>query len=116
MQQVVPETGQPVCGGLQRWKRFHRFCLRMRQSGPICEGAEVVALHVHHGLSAHADAWLQHARTQCEAWAAQGLPVRLCADKLALQNVPVGDSLEAVARRPAMKHWLAWREGRGLTW
>jgi len=34
-------------------------------------GAEVIALHVHHGLSAHADAWLAHCEAQCTAWGVQ---------------------------------------------
>lgn len=29
-------------------------------------GGRLVALHVHHGLSPHADAWLAHCRRQCE--------------------------------------------------
>lgn len=61
------------------------------------EGAEVVALHVHHGLSVRADAWLSLVQAQCECWAAAGLPVRLLWRCLAL--VPqAGDSVEAVAR------------------
>lgn len=97
MQQVVPETG-PTCfavaysGGRDSTALLFA-CARVAQSA----GAEVVALHVHHGLSSHADAWLQHASVQCEAWAAQGLPVRLLAEKLAL-NVPAGESVEAMAR------------------
>jgi len=57
----------------------------------------VVALHVHHGLSSLADAWLAHARTQCEVWAAAGLPVTFCSRHLQL-TVAAGDSTEAVAR------------------
>ena len=60
-------------------------------------GAQVVALHVHHGLSEHADAWLQHAQEVCEDWAAQGLPLRLLFRHVNL-NVPAGESVEAVAR------------------
>ncbi|RZL01803.1 MAG: tRNA lysidine(34) synthetase TilS [Rubrivivax sp.] len=60
-------------------------------------GLQVVALHVHHGLSAQADQWLAHAQSQCEAWAAQGLPVRLAWRRLRLNQKP-GDSVEALAR------------------
>ena len=38
------------------------------------QGLEVVALHVHHGLSQHADAWLSHIEQQCSAWRDAGLP------------------------------------------
>lgn len=31
-------------------------------------GLEVVALHVHHGLSPHGDNWLEHCRLTCERW------------------------------------------------
>jgi len=60
-------------------------------------GLRVVALHVHHGLSAHADQWLAHAQAQCEAWARQGLPVSLVWRRLSL-NQTAGDSVEALAR------------------
>lgn len=60
-------------------------------------GLRVVALHVHHGLSAHADQWLAHAQAQCEAWARQGLPVSLVWRRLSL-NQSTGDSVEALAR------------------
>jgi len=38
-------------------------------------GAEVVALHVHHGLMREADAWLEHADRQVKRWRKAGLPV-----------------------------------------
>src|SRR5574343_683893 len=60
-------------------------------------GVQVVALHVHHGLSVHADDWLRHAQSMCEAWAGQGLPVRLCWRRVVL-TVNTGDSVDAVAR------------------
>jgi len=60
-------------------------------------GLQVLALHVHHGLSAHADAWLAHAQAQCAAWSAQGLPVSLAWRHLRLSQTP-GDSVEALAR------------------
>ena len=60
-------------------------------------GLSVVALHVHHGISAQADAWLVHAQQQCDAWAQQGLPVRVVCRRLTL-SLQVGDSVEAVAR------------------
>lgn len=53
---------------------------------------EVVALHVHHGLSAQADAWLGQLRRQCRRWG--------CAlDWHRLAGAPApGDSVEAWAR------------------
>ncbi|MBX3620335.1 MAG: tRNA lysidine(34) synthetase TilS [Rhizobacter sp.] len=68
----------------------------------VGQGVDVVALHVHHGLSPHADAWLEHGRRQCERWSRQGLPVRLRARRL--DGAPVaGESIEAWARRERYK-------------
>jgi len=58
----------------------------------------VLALHVHHGLSANADAWLDHARSLCARWARRGMPVELVATRLAA-SPPRGQSIEAWARR-----------------
>lgn len=61
-------------------------------------GVRVVALHVHHGLSAHADEWLAHCEAQCRRWAARGWPVGFAAQRLA-ERPARGDSIEAWARR-----------------
>jgi tRNA(Ile)-lysidine synthase len=61
-------------------------------------GVQVVALHVHHGLSAQADAWLAHAQLVCGRWAAQGLPVSLMHQRVVL-DATQGESIEALARR-----------------
>ncbi len=61
-------------------------------------GCEVVALHVHHGLSKQADEWLEHGSRQCADWAAQGLPVRFVARRLT-GRPQAGDSVEAWARK-----------------
>ncbi len=60
-------------------------------------GLQVVALHIHHGLSVHADAWLAHLQAQIDGWAAEGLPVRLVHERLGGAPGP-GDSVEAWAR------------------
>jgi tRNA(Ile)-lysidine synthase len=57
----------------------------------------VHALHVHHGLSRHADEWLEHLGNQCMRWQRAGLPVRFHAQRLAL-SPRRGESVEAVAR------------------
>ncbi len=59
---------------------------------------DVLALHVHHGLSAHADAWLAHAKQLCEQWVSQGWPVRLHHRHVTVR-LDAGDSLEAQARK-----------------
>ncbi|MDM4765709.1 tRNA lysidine(34) synthetase TilS [Pelomonas sp. SE-A7] len=60
-------------------------------------GLRVLALHVHHGLSRHADDWLLHCRAQCEHWHADGLPVSFLAHRLNGAPAP-GQSVEAWAR------------------
>ncbi len=78
-------------------------------------GIRVLALHVHHGLSAHADAWLAHCQVQCEAWAQKGLPLRFLAQRL--QAAPAaGRSIEAWAReqRYAALEAMALEAGASL--
>ncbi|HEX2010885.1 MAG TPA: tRNA lysidine(34) synthetase TilS [Roseateles sp.] len=60
-------------------------------------GLRVLALHVHHGLSAQADAWLAHCQRQCAAWVAQGLPIEFQYRRL-IGRPASGQSTEAWAR------------------
>jgi len=60
-------------------------------------GIDVVALHVHHGLSPNADAWLAHCRRRCERWARSGHPLRFASEHLSTAPRK-GDSVEAWAR------------------
>jgi len=60
-------------------------------------GVQVCALHVHHGLSPQADAWLAHGQQQCADWAAAGLPLSFHAQRLVGAPAP-GQSVEAWAR------------------
>lgn len=59
-------------------------------------GLAVVAFHVHHGLSAHADAWQAHVERCCAAWVKQGLPVRCMVRRV--QCADDGRGVEAAAR------------------
>jgi tRNA(Ile)-lysidine synthase len=59
-------------------------------------GLAVVALHVHHGLSVHADAWQAHVEHCCAAWAKRGLPVRCMVRRV--QCADDGRGVEAAAR------------------
>ena len=70
------------------------------------QGIRVVALHVHHGLSENADAWLAHCERQCGLWASRRLPVAF--DHRRLMGGPKrGESVEAWARR---ERYAALRE------
>jgi len=78
-------------------------------------GIEVVALHVHHGLSPHADAWLAHCAAQCARWQRRGLPMRLRCERI-VSRPGRGDSIEAWARRQrydALRR-LALEEGASI--
>jgi len=62
------------------------------------QGVRVVAVHVHHGLNPHADAWLAHCEAQCLRWARGGRPIEFVAHRLT--NRPgKGESVEAWARQ-----------------
>lgn len=61
-------------------------------------GLQVVALHVHHGLMAEADAWLAQAQALCRRWQRAGWPLRLRWHRVP-QRPAAGDSVEAWARR-----------------
>ena len=58
----------------------------------------VHALHVHHGLHVHADAWLDHVAAQVKRWARNGLPLTFHHHRL-LTAPQQGESVEAWARR-----------------
>jgi len=79
------------------------------------QGVQVVALHVHHGLSPQADAWLAHARHQCEAWAREGLPVRFFSQRLTTRPA-AAESVEAWARKARYQalREMALAAGAGL--
>lgn len=85
-------------GGRDSTALLHAVASQIRANdlGDV-QAVEVVALHVHHGLSAHADAWRAHCERQCAAWAAAGLPVRLRVHHLDGRPAP-GESIEAWAR------------------
>jgi tRNA(Ile)-lysidine synthase len=59
---------------------------------------EVIALHVHHGLSPNADAWLAHCRARCARWTRAGRPVTFACARVTQAPAP-GESVEAWARR-----------------
>lgn len=60
-------------------------------------GVRVAALHVHHGLSAHADDWVRYCTEQARRWVRRGLPLVLQVERL--DSAPArGQSVEAWAR------------------
>lgn len=78
-------------------------------------GLQVVALHVHHGLMADADAWVKAAIRLCGRWQRAGWPLRLRWHRLS-GSPARGDSVEAWARREryAALAAMAREEGASL--
>ena len=76
------------------------------------QGVQVLALHVQHGLSPDANAWLAHCEAQCKRWARRGLPVVFAAHRLT--SAPAaGESVEAWARQARYKALRAMALARG---
>lgn len=102
--ELSTELGQPrrvavaFSGGRDSTALLHcvaRQAQALNRSVDAC--VQVLALHVHHGLSTQADAWLQHGQALCQTWAAQGLPVEFRHRRLAGEPA-AGQSIEAWAR------------------
>ncbi len=72
-------------GGLDSTCLLHLICQTIPRH-------RVTALHIHHGLSVHADAWLEHCRATCADW-------RCGFESQCVDVTESGDGLEAAARR-----------------
>ena len=72
----------------------------------------VLALHVHHGLSPNADAWLTHCAAQCQRWSERGWPVEFYAHRLTGRPA-TSESVEAWARQARYQalHMMALEHG-----
>ena len=95
-------------GGRDSTALLHATASAARDLG----GTRVLALHVHHGLSRHADAWMQHGSDLCRRWARRGLPVEFFAHRLENKPAP-GESVEAWARRARYKALRRMATGQG---
>ena len=77
-------------------------------------GVTVFALHVHHGLSPNADAWLVACAAQCRRWAKRGLPVEFVAQRLTTSPAK-GESVEAWARQARYRALRTMALERGVS-
>ncbi|MFG6073509.1 tRNA lysidine(34) synthetase TilS [Enterobacter ludwigii] len=75
-------------GGLDSTVLLHRLKL-WRDNEP---DIQLRAMHIHHGLSPHADAWVSHCEAVCAAWA-----IPLTVERVHLQDEGLG--IEAQARK-----------------
>jgi len=77
-------------------------------------GAKVFALHVHHGLSPNADAWLSACEAQCVRWVKRGLPVVFASARLTTSPAQ-GESVEAWARQARYRALRAMAVANGVS-
>lgn len=96
----TPRTADPpliiavaVSGGRDSTALLH--CLA---HAALLLGVQVHALHVHHGLMADADRWVEHLQAQVGRWTRRGLAIKLHVHRLSAKPQP-GDSIEAWARK-----------------
>lgn len=105
--QPAPTVAVAVSGGRDSTALLHATA---RAAGPA--GLQVVALHVHHGLSPSADDWLRHLQRQCARWARGGLPLRLVWQRLS-GSPARGESVESWARRERYRALAEMARGVG---
>ena len=86
-------VGVAFSGGLDSTALLHATAAAARAEG----GLDVAALHVHHGLLAEADAWVEQATELCARWRRRGLPVALHTARVGGKPAR-GASVEAWAR------------------
>jgi tRNA(Ile)-lysidine synthase len=96
-------------GGRDSTALLHATCHAARALG-----LKVVALHVHHGLLPDADQWTRWGAALCRRWAARGLPLRWCCERLDSRPA-AGDSVEAWARRQRYHALAAMARGAGAS-
>jgi tRNA(Ile)-lysidine synthase len=112
--ELVPAPARTVAvavsGGRDSLALLHAA---VRAARPL--GVRVVALHVHHGLMAEADAWAAGVERACAQLAGEGADVRFACTRL--RGAPgAGQSVEAWARREryAALAAMAWAAGATL--
>ena len=64
-------------GGRDSTALLHAAATQAQRLNAAGADLQVLGLHIHHGLSRQADAWLLHCQAQCAAWATAGLPLTL---------------------------------------
>lgn len=80
------------------------FLLKQLQAA---HGRELLAVHVHHGLSPNADAWAEHVEAVCAAW-----QIPFCLQRVQVQRTASLEAAARAARRTALSGVL--QEGDAL--
>ena len=85
-------------GGLDSTVLLHRLMLWREQEPDV----ELRAIHIHHGLSPHADSWVAHCEALCAAW-----QIPLLVERVTLHDEGLGTEAQArKARYAAFTHHL----------
>ena len=90
---AAPAATQQCRSRLQR-RRDSTACCTPRWPQPPNSASTSWRLHVHHGLSVHADAWLAHCDSLCRRWAARGKQLAFATRRLT-GRPERGESVEA---------------------
>ena len=106
---ATPTVAVAFSGGHDSTALLHATCAAAKALG-----LQVAALHVHHGLLAEADGWLQQAQSLCTRWRRRGAPLHLLSTRLASRPAS-GDSVEAWARRERYAALAAMARQAGAT-
>ena len=83
-------------GGLDSTVLLHRLMLWREQQPDV----QIRAIHIHHGLSANANAWVAHCETLCQTW-----NIPLIVERVTLKDEGLGTEAQArKARYAAFEH------------
>ncbi|MFK0571885.1 tRNA lysidine(34) synthetase TilS [Endozoicomonas sp.] len=104
LQSLLPECPLTVAfsGGVDSTVLLHLLTL-LRDQGAV---SKVQAVHVHHGLSKHADQWAEHCQSVCDQW-----QVPLTIVRVSLENEGYG--LEQAAREARYQVFVNAVKGGG---
>ena len=84
----------------------------LAEASPL--GVDVLALHVHHGLSPNADAWLAHCEDQCRRWRRRHPGLRFVTQRLTTRPAK-GESVEAWARQARYRALREMAQAQGAS-
>ncbi|WCN12544.1 tRNA lysidine(34) synthetase TilS [Marinomonas mediterranea] len=88
-------------GGLDSEALLHLVASELESIESLYKGIRLSAIHVHHGVSEHADSWVEHCKTSC---AALGIP--LIVEKVVIEGVASFENAAREARYEVFRKHL----------
>ena len=85
-------TLPPAAGGVQRWPDSTVLLHRLKLWRDREPDVQLRAMHIHHGLSPHAEDWVAHCEAVCSGW-----EIPLIVERVTLEDEGLG--IEAQARK-----------------